>query len=59
MTKKELEAKEFLKKLKSHGCTVKIVGQWIKFEPFVPAELILEASNLGDELYRLLKNEAA
>lgn len=53
MSKAEL-AKELLRKAKEAGCVPTKEGEWVVFRPPLPAELLLDASKLGNEIAELV-----
>lgn len=57
MTKSE-RAAEVLRQAKELGCTPSKEGSWVVFRPPLPVDLILEASELGNEIAALVPSNA-
>lgn len=55
MATKTERAQALLTKAAELGCEAKLQGNWVMFSPPLPAELILEAASLGNELAALVK----
>lgn len=53
-TKKE-RAAAFLTKARDLGCVPTVDGSWVVFRPPLPADVMMEALGLGDEIAELLK----
>lgn len=49
------EAREFIERAKEKGCTPTSNGEWTKWEPPLPADMLMEAVRLADDIAREIK----
>ena len=49
------KAKEVLQAAKQHGCKTEISGNFVKFTPPLPIEVLLAASDVSDEIFELVR----
>ena len=49
------KAKDVLRVAKEYGCKPEITGKFVKFTPPLPIGALLAASDVGDELFELVR----
>ena len=54
-----ISAKEFIENAKSIGCEPELDGNWCKWSPPLPPEMLMEAVNLSDEIAEELRKKDA
>ncbi|MFT6550529.1 MAG: hypothetical protein ACJA1I_000557 [Zhongshania marina] len=52
------EAKDFIRSAEAIGCKPQLDGEWIKWQPPLPAEMLKDAVRLSDKIAAELGDEA-